>query len=292
MRSVILPPESNVYRLFRQIVEQQQMVFLTGLPGTGKSLLLKQLALMAQQAGRTVHLLQWDVTRAPFETAVNLAKYPEIDGVTHAAIRKAVGLWARTGIRRWHKKYGSHDQSGHDHFLLGEVPLIGNRLSELAQCLDDEVEPVLAGEQTLFVVPVPSREIRQHIEAAREMSIANPQHEKERQDAQPGVLRLLWQEVARIGQKLGWSAEVGPMGDVLYDPALYTAVYLHLLTHRRHQILPITEVLQPTGSVYDLTIHGTELTATPDEVEQIMQLVEQRFTADELETAVANWYKI
>ena len=49
------------------------MVFLAGLPGTGKSLLLKQLVLIAQQAGRTVDTLQWDVTRLPFETADILA---------------------------------------------------------------------------------------------------------------------------------------------------------------------------------------------------------------------------
>jgi len=45
-------------------------VLLVGLPGTGKSLLLKQLALLARQSGRVVHRLQWDVTRGAFETVV------------------------------------------------------------------------------------------------------------------------------------------------------------------------------------------------------------------------------
>ena len=286
MSSLILPSSSNIYRLFDQIVAQRQMAFLAGLPGTGKSLLLNQLVLMAQGAGRTVHLLQWDVTRSVFETAVNLTKYPEINGVTHAAIRKAVGLWTRSGVLQWVKKY-----AGPDHFLLGEVPLIGNRLSELVYPLDDEAEAILAGDQALFVLPVPSRTVRQVIEAAREKSIARPQHEKERRDAQPNVLRLLWQEVAQVGYRLGLT-EMEPADDAAYDPELYTAVYQYLLTHRHHEILPVDTVLHPSGSAYDLTITGTELAATPDEVEQIMRMIEQTYTDVELETAVANWYKV
>lgn len=286
MNKIILPPESNIYRLFDQIVAQRQMAFLAGLPGTGKSLLLNQLALMAQDAGRTVHLLQWDVTRSVFETAVNLTKYPEIDGVTHAAIRKAVGLWTRRGVAQWVKTY-----AGPDHFLLGEVPLIGNRLSELVYPLPDEAEAILAGELALFVVPVPSLAVRQVIETAREKSIARPQHEKERQDAQPNVLRLLWQEVAQVGHRLGF-IEREPAADMAYDPVLYTAVYQHLLSYRHHEVLPVDTILHPSGSAYDLTITGTELAATPDEVEQIMQMIEQTYTDAELETAVSNWYKV
>jgi adenylylsulfate kinase-like enzyme len=45
------------------------MVFLAGLPGTGKSLLAHQLAHMASDAGRTIHLLQWDVARPVFEAS-------------------------------------------------------------------------------------------------------------------------------------------------------------------------------------------------------------------------------
>lgn len=284
MSEIILPPESNIYCLFQQAVAQRQMVFLAGLPGTGKSLLLKQLALMAQQAGRTTHLLQWDVTRAAFETAVILQKYPEIDGVTHPAIRKAVGLWTRAGIQQWYQTY-----AGLDHFLLGEVPLVGNRLSELIQSLPDESEVILASEAALFIVPVPSHSVRQTIEAAREETIANPQHEKENNDAQPNVLYMLWHEVVLAGYELGLVAEK-PTEKVVYDAAVYTAVYQHLLAHRHHEILPIDTVLRPNGSAYELVVDGTELAATPEEVDQIMRMIEQSMTADELETAVSNWY--
>ena len=43
------------------------MVFVAGLPGTGKSLLVNQLVHIAARAGRLVHLLQWDVARPTFE---------------------------------------------------------------------------------------------------------------------------------------------------------------------------------------------------------------------------------
>jgi MoxR-like ATPase len=38
-----------------------RMLFVAGLPGTGKSLLVHQIAHLAAGAGRVVHVLQWDV---------------------------------------------------------------------------------------------------------------------------------------------------------------------------------------------------------------------------------------
>ena len=282
MSEIILPTNSTIYTTFRQLATGQRIIFLAGLPGTGKSLLIQQLVLLAHQAGRIVHLLQWDVTRAAFETAVTLQKYPEIDGVTHPAIRKAVGLWARTAVHHWHQ---SHDKT---HLLIGEVPLIGNRLSELTQPHNDPAELLLSEPTCCFVIPTPSKTVRQVIEAARAQSIAQPRHEKEARDAQPNVLQMLWEEVAAIGQKLSLSEGE----NVAYDPEVYTAVYQHLLQHRHHQTLPINTVLSPNGSAYALNINGSELAATPNEVNQIMQQIETEFTGNELETAVANWYKI
>ena len=282
MSEIILPTDSTLYTTFQQLATQQRMIFLAGLPGTGKSLLIQQLVLLAQQAGRTVHLLQWDVTRAAFETAVNLHTYPEIDGVTHPAIRKAVGLWARTAVYRWHQ---THDKT---HLLIGEVPLIGNRLTELPQPLADAAEPLLSDPTCSFIIPTPSKAVRQVIENARARSIARPRHEKEARDAQPNVLQLLWQEVAEIGYQLGLNDDQ----NLAYDPGVYTAVYQHLLQHRHQQTLPIDTVLNPNGSAYALPLNGSELAATPAEVAAIMQQIETEFTGDALETAVANWYQM
>ena len=115
----------------------------------GKSLLLQQLSLIAGEVGRRVHLLQWDVARGPFETPEILARYPETDGVTHAVIRKAAGLWAREAVGAWQRRHADPRD-----LLIGEVPLIGNRLIELVQRRDDEVEGLLAGEGSVFLIPV------------------------------------------------------------------------------------------------------------------------------------------
>ncbi|MBK7894475.1 MAG: hypothetical protein IPJ90_06230 [Anaerolineaceae bacterium] len=290
MSEIIIPTNSNIYTTFQQLATGQRLVFLAGLPGTGKSLLIQQLVLLAQQAGRTVDLLQWDLARAPFETAVLLQKYPEIDGATHPTIRKAVGLWARTAVHQWHALHQNSNR-----LLIGETPLIGNRLIELVQATNDAIEADLSSSQTRFVVPVPSTDVRRHIEAAREKSIANPQHQNESDDAPPNVLHAIWQEVARLGQQLQLAQQAAPAekpGHFVYDPAVYTAVYQHLLQHRHHQMLPINTLLKPSGSVYDLPLSGTKLTATPAEVDAIMQQIETKFTGDALETAVANWYQL
>lgn len=284
--STILPPDSTLYHTCQQIVAQRKITFLAGLPGAGKSLLLKQLALMAQQAGRVVDLLQWDVTRAAFETAEILQKYPEVNGVTHAAVRKAVGTWARTAVHQWQQQH-----TNDHHFLLGEVPLIGNRLIELVQTREDAVEAVLSSEQTLFVVPVPSKAVRRVIEAAREQTIAQPQHEKETKDAPPNVLRMLGQEVAQLGYQLGLT-EHEPVEGIGYDPEVYTAVYRHLLRHRHHLILAIDTVLRPTSSAYDWQLNGTELAASATEVNHILAELERHYTPEHLEQSVAHWFEV
>src|SRR6187401_1123619 len=122
------------------------MVFVAGLPGVGKSLFIRELARAAHAAGRTVHLLQWDVVRLAFASPSIDARYPERDGITHAVIRKAVGRWARAAVLRW---YRAHHAS--THILIGEVPIIGNRLLELVQVQDNEAEPLLAGIDALFI---------------------------------------------------------------------------------------------------------------------------------------------
>src|SRR5690606_8911181 len=130
-------------------------------------LLIQQMALIASEAGREVHLLRYNLARQPFETEVNITKYPEIDGVTDPAIRKAVGLWARQAVWQWHEAHPAAN-----HLLIGELPLIGNRLIELVEPANDAAEPLLTSEQTLFVVPVPSWEVREVIEATRARTVA------------------------------------------------------------------------------------------------------------------------
>ena len=102
---LVIPIASNLYKILQRHAESKRMIFFTGVPGVGKSLLIQQLALIANAAGRTVHLLQYNLAREPFETELNIQKYPEIEGVTDPAIRKAVGQWAREAIVGWHERH-------------------------------------------------------------------------------------------------------------------------------------------------------------------------------------------
>src|SRR5262245_21547475 len=100
----------------------QRMVFFAGLPGTGKSLLVHQLAHFARARDRSVHLLQWDVARPVFEASAAGQRYPLADGVTHPLIRKAAGRWVRRAVARW-----SESHPGREHLLVGETPFVGHR---------------------------------------------------------------------------------------------------------------------------------------------------------------------
>ena len=148
MPTVILPRGSALYTTFTGLVESADLVFFAGLPGVGKSLLLQQLALLAGEAGRRVHLLQWDVARQPFERP----RYPLIDGATHPLVIKAAGAWSRRAIVRWDAAFRAKGD-----MLIGEVPLIGGRFMEIVRPADDAAEAVLCGERTRFVLPVPTR---------------------------------------------------------------------------------------------------------------------------------------
>ena len=280
---LVLPRESDVFQALQRAALERRCVFFAGLPGVGKSLMIQQSALIAHEAGRAVHLLQWDVARGAFETPAILSRYPEVDGVTHAAIRKAVGLWAREGIRRWDQ---AHPED--HHLLIGETPLIGNRLIELAQRRDDGVEPLLAGRQTLFLIPAPSREVRQAIEAAREREMVNPLHARERANAPPTLVRAHFEEIARVAGQLGLPPSRSG-GD--YDPDVYVSVYRTLLRFRHASVLPITSVLPVRASPYDLDEVASELTPTHDDVARIMAWVDGRSQA-ELQREVDAWYRV
>ena len=280
---LVLPREADVFQALHQAALGRRCVFFAGLPGVGKSLMIQQMVLIAREVGREVHLLQWDVARGAFETPGILFRYPEVDGVTHAAIRKAVGLWAREGVRRWDQ---AHPEDRH--LLIGETPLIGNRLIELAQRKDDGVESLLAGRETLFFIPSPSREVRQAIEAAREREMANPRHERESANAPPDLVRAHFQEIARVAEQLGLPASRS--GDD-YDPDVYVGVYSRLLRLRHTAVLRITGVLPVRTSPYDLAEVASELMPTHDDVDRIMSWVDSRPEA-ELQREVDDWYRV
>jgi hypothetical protein len=246
-----------------------RMVFVVGLPGTGKSLLLRELAHLAHAAGRSVHLLQWDVVRPVLEASAAGARYPMVAGVTDPVVRKAAGGWVRAAIAEWDRAH-----RGVRHLLLGEAPFVGNRFVELARREHDDAELLLAGPAARFVLPVPSREVRAHLEAERARRAVAPRHPREREDAPPDVLRALWRDLVAVGLALGLPS---PAGEA-YDPDLYRSVYAHVLRDRTTEVVALDTVL-PTDrlSVYDFDVPCREVVPAPDEPDRYIAAVEDRY---------------
>ncbi len=247
------------------------MVFVAGLPGTGKSLVIHQLAHLAVAAGRAVHLLQWDVARPVFEASPAGRRYPLVDGVTQPMVRKAVGLWARRALVAWDRHHATAER-----LLIGETPFVGGRLIELAGRAADDAEPLLAAAACRFVIPVPSAEVRRVVEAERELRATRPLHAREREDAPPALMRGHWRELHGIAVRLGIAAET--RAEPPYDPDVYRAVYATVLRHRRAEALPLDTVL-PTAalSVYDFAAARADLVPTEAEADAAIREAEARY---------------
>jgi len=278
------------------------MVFFAGLPGTGKSLLVHQLAHLAGDSERRIHLLQWDVARPVFEASGAGRRYPVADGVTHAVIRKAAGMWVRHAIAVWHARHPEPE-----HLLVGETPFAGNRFVELARRLDDRAEALLAAPSCRFVIAVPSAEVRRFLEAERERRAARPLHPREREDAPPRVLRDLWRDLAALARRLDISAPGGgPAGGrdrpgnavddgaEPYDPVPYARVYETVLRHRNVEIAALDTVL-PTEhlSVYDFAGAPPDLAPTEAEADEFIREIERRYPdTAALDREIARWWEV
>ena len=263
MSQLILPPASALYQTFAALIETADLVFFAGLPGVGKSLLLQQLALLAGERGRPARLLQWDVARQPFESP----RYPLENGATHPLVIRATGLWLRQALAQWAAARQNNE------LLIGELPLIGGRFIEIARPAADAAEALLRGERAQFLVPAPSRAVRQIIEARRAQSIAAPQHQNEAQDAPPKLLRALWQDLYQVARQLDLLANQPP-AQMPYTPEIYVAVYLHLLRFRRARAVYIDQPLKPRGSVYAYSAALLQMQATAAEAQATLAELE------------------
>jgi hypothetical protein len=257
-----------------ELARTARLVFFAGLPGTGKSLMIHQLAHLGHAAGRQVHLLQWDVARPVFDDGEAGLRYPKVAGLTHGMIRVAVGRWARQALVGWDR---AHPEPAH--LLIGESPFIGHRLVELARVASDASEPLLAASTTWFIVPVPSREVRRHLEAERACRAARPLHAREAEDAPPGALHAMWLELAAVARAIGLAVPpLGPGGSLPYDPETYERVYAHVLARRQMRALPV-DTLLPTSafSVYDFCVPTREVLPGAAEAAAVMAATEASF---------------
>jgi hypothetical protein len=209
-----------------------------------------------------------------------------VQGVTHGVIRKAAGLWVRQAVVQWHQRYPAAG-----HLLIGETPLVGHRFIELAHQRADAAEPLLR--TACFVVPIPSRTVRDFLEAERQRRSARPLHAREREDAPPQVLRDLWCHLAHIAPALGVGVALPASAvEVPYDPALYQAVYQRLLTQRQVLVLPMDTILPTTTlSVYDFAVPQRDVVPAIEEVTACIGEVEQQYPElDMLQQDIERWY--
>ncbi|MGD3111798.1 hypothetical protein [Streptomyces sp. YGL11-2] len=284
MSQLLLDPESPAMAAFQEAARHRKCVFFSGLPGMGKTLMMQQFILIAAAEGRSIQLLQWDVVREKFEVGRAAARYPEVDGVTHPGIRKAVGHWARGRIARWHR-----DFPGVADLLVGEAPLIGNRLADLAKEAADEAEALLGSERATFFVPAPSAEVRREIARSRERETRQPRHERERANAAPALLDGLWTEIEELAEhfELSHDREPGSRG---YQQSLYGAVYERVLRHRNSVVLPVDDILPVVVSPHELHPHAQEIVPTPAEIKEAFAMVDS-LSLDELHQETADWYR-
>lgn len=281
--------DSELPGQLQHLAATKRMVFVAGLPGTGKSFFVHQLAHLAHAAGRTAHLLQWDVVRPVFETSAGGRRYPTRRGVTHPVIRKAAGIWVRDGLARWQQRYIEST-----HLLIGEVPLVGHRFIELARRADDVAEPLLTAASCLFMVPVPSVEVRRILEAERDRRMRRHLHDREREDAPPNVLRELWEELVGVARLLGIDATKGQAAAVPYDPALYEGVYRRVLAHRRVETVAVKELLPGVPvSVYAFAFPTHDVVPTGEETAGFIQMVEEQYRdLGRLQHEMDRWYVV
>ena len=281
---IIIPQDSPIRAQLEHAVSTRRMIFVAGLPGTGKSLMLQQIILLADQAGRRVHTMQWDAARRPFETPQWLDKYPEVDNLTHPGIRKAVGLWVRDGVMNWHAQ-----NSDPAELLVAELPVVGGRFTELLHQLEDEAEALLGSDHAVLFVPIPRAEIRRAIEGFRADTFANPRNEQETKDAPPEIVQNDWLDIRRV-HDLWTDTQSDPAKAHVYDAEIYRHVYDRLMRHRNLQILDIDRTFETKGSAYERAVPVRELAATAGEITASYARLEREFPGDSVGPAVEAWY--
>lgn len=286
---LILNSGEPLMETLTSLARDARFAFFAGLPGTGKSLLVHQLAHLAHARGRRIHLLQWDVARPVFEASDPGRRYPQDAGVTHGMIRLAVGRWARAALARWHAEH-----PGFADVLIGETPFVGHRLVELARRDHDPAEAVLSAEWTRFVIPVPTRDLRAHLEAERARRTRQPLHPRESEDAPPDVLHDLWRQLVVVARTLGLVGDGVRRGDdVPYDPQIYQRVYEHLLSRRHAQTVTLDTRL-PTADFtpYRFEIPTVDVVPTPAEASLTIHDVQASYPdAGDLQAAIDRWYR-
>ncbi len=283
MYQSIIPADNKIGVSFRSAVKTQKMIFVAGLPSSGKSLMLQQLAILAHQINRPVYTIQWDASRQSFETEEGLKKYPEHNNLTHPGIRKAAGIWIRQAVQAWFELNRSTNA-----ILIAELPVVGGRFVELLQPIKDDAEAILSSSDVLFFVPIPTHEMRKVITGHRAETFANPRNDQETKDAPISIVQNEWMITRQLYNT--WNNNEGSSGsDSDYCPEIYTQVFNRLMRFRHFEILNIDQSFGKGDSAYDRPVPVTEIYASDSEVSEILATIERLFPGKESEKATDGW---
>lgn len=278
-----IPSSSPVYKTLEKAAQNAKAVVFSGLPGVGKSLYVNQFQQIAANLGRKLTIIQWDIARKAFETPAIAARYPMGEGVVHNGLKLCAGAWLMTVVKNW---LAEHAQS--NELLLIEAPLVGHRFIELAKIqADKDLETFLNSADFQFIVPIPSKKVREKIEADRRAQIA--ENAKTWVGAKPSVMLMLWKMICGIANEFGKNIPMD--GQPPYDPAIYEFVFRRILKHRHYIPLHIDEIFKI--EVQDeKELHNTgSLAADSDKANQFGQLIAQQHPNDsDIDAIVDAWY--
>ena len=279
----IIPESQSIHQDFRKLVEDRKLVIFSGLPGVGKSLYINEFYRIAQSMDVPVDLVQWDVARKAFETELINAHYPMGDGIVHNGLKLIAGEWLMQFIKVW-----LNDNEDSDRLLLVEAPLVGHRFIELVKPIEDTyLETFLKSDQTVVVMPIPTKKVRKAIEEARAKQV--DEDAKVWFGAKPSVMQMLWNMTCDIAIELGYDLEKKDQYD--YDPDIYIWVFQKILKHRHFKPL-IIDTLFDVPADNEQSLHSlSSFKATDTEADQIGKEVISNYPdTDEIDAIVDNWY--
>ena len=283
MLSSIIPESSPVFSTLKKAAETAKAVVFSGLPGVGKSLYINQFQRIAANAGKKVTVIQWDIARKAFETIAIAKRYPMGDGVVHNGVKLCAGKWLTDTIKDW---LTTHQEASE--LLLIEAPLVGHRFIELAKVQEDVVlETFFKSPAFQMIVPIPSKRVREKIEADRRAQIA--EDAKTWVGAKPSVMLMLWKMICGIANEFGKNIPMD--GQPPYDPAVYEFVFGKILQHRHFIPLSIDEIFA-VNVENEADLHNTgSLAADEITAKKCCDFVAATYPSDaDLDAVVDGWY--
>lgn len=281
--NIIIPQESNVYKTLDQAADTASGVVFSGLLGTGKSLYINQFLQLAQAKDKKVTVIQWDVARKAFETETISTRFPMEASTVHNGLKLIAGRWLIDTIRDW-----MNDHDPETDMLLLEAPQVGHRFIEIAKKQSDEnLEEFFSSKRFQVIVPIPSVQVREKIEADRAAQVS--EDAKVWSGAKPSVMLMIWKMICGVANEMG--KEINIEGQPPYDPAVYEFVFSQILKHRHITPLYVDEVFD-VKIENESALHDTgSVSSSPEIADQYgKQIINEHPSEDTIDAIIANWY--